>query len=363
MSVAVTLRLVGSPASCKRAPRASSPSLAAAIGASSAVTHYAVPIADPMKPSRHLPVVLFSRKVLLCGLLSLGGCRATLFAGLNSTNQHRGIEQQRHIVFDAAHHLGLDVYLPDRRIQPAPAHAPIVVFFYGGDWTHGKRQWYRFVGTALAARGVITIIPDYCKYPQVIMDGFMHDGARAVAWAQAHAAELGGDPNSIFVMGHSAGGQIAALLATDPEWLKPYGMQPNDLAGFIGLAGVYDFMPIPADEKDMLGTFGRTPAEQARAQPVLFVRGHEPPMLLLQGTSDHEVDPSNALSLDKAMLARHEDVTLKLYPGIGHSPLLFAMSRPLHDHAPTLADILRFIHDHASAEGRDPPQVDPDKHS
>jgi acetyl esterase/lipase len=326
-----------------------------------------VPIADPMKPSRHLPTVLFSRRVLicllLCGTLLLGGCQATLFAGLNSTDQHHGIEQQRNIVFDATHDLALDVYLPANTGHLTNAHASMVVFFYGGDWTHGKRQWYRFVGTALAARGVIVVIPDYRKYPQVRMDGFMQDGARAVAWAHQHAVALGSDPQEIFVMGHSAGGQIAALLATDPRWLSPYGMKPHDLAGFIGLAGVYDFMPIPAYEKDMLGTFGRAPADQARAQPVLFVSGREPPMLLLQGTGDHEVDPSNALSLDKAMLARHEDVTLKLYPGIGHSPLLFAMSRPLRDHAPTLADILSFIQDHEPSEDRDPQLVHPGKRS
>jgi len=283
---------------------------------------------------------------LLASLLLLGGCRATLFAGLNSTDQHHGIAQQRNIVFDAPHHLALDVYLPANAGPLTAARAPMVVFFYGGDWTHGKRQWYRFVGTALAAQGILVVIPDYRKYPHVTMDGFMQDGARAVAWAHTHATEMGGDPNSLFVMGHSAGGQIAALLSTDPEWLKPYGMRPRDLAGFIGLAGVYDFMPIPASEKDMLGTFGHTLAEQALAQPVRYVSGHEPPMLLLQGTGDHEVDPSNALSLDKTMLAQHEDVTLKLYPDIGHSPLLFALSRPLRHHAPTLADIVRFIREH-----------------
>jgi acetyl esterase/lipase len=301
-----------------------------------------------MMPRRLIIPGHFYCVLLVACLLLLGGCRATLFAGLNSTDQHRAIDEQRGIVFDARHALALDVYKP-AGVMPSTSRAPLVVFFYGGDWTHGKRQWYRFVGTSLAAHGVIVVIPDYRKYPQVTMDGFMQDGARAVAWAHAHAAQLGGDPRALFVMGHSSGGQIAALLATDPEWLATYGLQPRDLAGFIGLAGVYDFLPIPASEKDMLGTFGHTPAEQRRAQPVLFVRGHEPPMLLLQGTADHEVDPSNAISLDRAMRAEHEDVTLKLYPGVGHSPLLFALSRPLRKHAPTLADILTFIHNHLPA--------------
>lgn len=288
--------------------------------------------------------------LLIAGLLLLGGCRATLFAVLNSTDQRRAVEQQRNIVFEAAHKLSLDVYRPSHVAQLRAGGAPIVVFFYGGDWAYGKREWYRFVGTALAAQGVIVVIPDYRKYPQVAMDGFMRDGARAVAWAHAHAAELGGDPRAIFVMGHSAGGQIAALLATDPQWLAPYDMQPHDLAGFIGLAGCYDFTPIPLKQKDMLGTFGHTLAEQRRAQPVLFVTGHEPPMLLLQGSADREVNPANAISLDQAMRAHGEDVTLKLYPGIGHSPLLFALSRPLRKHAPTLDDVLHFIRNHVPAD-------------
>jgi len=246
------------------------------------------------QPRYHFEICHLRACLLLVALLMLGGCRATLFAGLNSTDQHRGIKQRRNIVFDAAHDLDLDVYLPEHQPPSSSGSLPIVVFFYGGDWTHGKRQWYRFVGTSLAAQGVITVIPDYRKYPQVKMEGFMQ-------------------------------------------------------AGFIGLAGVYDFVPIPAFEKDMLGTFGHQPAEQRLAEPVAFVSGHEPPMLLLQGTADHEVDPSNAVSLDKAMQAEHEDVTLKLYPGVSHSPLLFAMSRPLRGHAPTLADILRFIRSHQSA--------------
>ena len=264
-----------------------------------------------------------------------------LFAGLNITDEHRGIEVERHVVFDVQHHLALDVYRP-----ASVLHAPIVVFFYGGDWMRGKRQWYRFTGAALAARGVIVVIPDYRKYPSVKMDGFMQDAAHAVAWTHAHAGQIGGDPQDIFVMGHSAGGQIAALLATDPGWLEADGMQPRDLAGFIGLAGVYDFVPIAAREKDMIGMFGKTSDEQRHAQPVSFVHGAEPPMLLLHGTADHEVDPSNSKSLVQAMQAQHEDVTLKLYPHIGHADLLFSMSRPLRGHAPTLDDVLTFIFAH-----------------
>jgi acetyl esterase/lipase len=281
--------------------------------------------------------------VAVAGLASLlGGCHAALFAGLNTTDARAGIVTRRSVPFDAQHQLKLDIYRPENA-----AHAPIVVFFYGGSWTHGERGWYRFVGTALAAHGVVTVIPDYRKYPQVKLDGFMQDAAKAVAWVHQHAGEFGGAADEMFVMGHSAGGQIGALLMTDPSWLAPYDLRPADVAGFIGLAGCYDFMPIPANEKDMLGAFGRDAASQARAQPVRFVSGHEPPMLLLQGEADHEVDPSNATSLARALQARHDEVTLRLYPGVSHNALVFALSRPLHGDAPTLDDVLRFIRAHA----------------
>jgi acetyl esterase/lipase len=278
---------------------------------------------------------------LCTGLIS--GCQSALFASLNATP--RGdVEQRRGLVFDARHDLALDVY------RPADAqHAPIVVFFYGGSWTHGERAWYRFVGTALAERGVITVIPDYRKVPDVALDGFMHDAALAVAWTHRHAGEFGGDADDVFVMGHSSGGHIAGLLATDPQWLAAYGMQPRELAGFIGLAGVYTVLPDDADDDDMLAVFGSEPAQQRIAQPVSHVSGDEPPMLLLHGSADHEVDPANSRALADAMQAHGEDAQLKSYAGVGHSKLLFSMSHPLRSRAPTLSDVLDFVHAHPHA--------------
>lgn len=277
----------------------------------------------------------------LAAVLVLGGCRTMLFDAINSTDQHKDIEVERSVPFAPAQHLSLDVYLPAHAQR-----APVVVFFYGGDWTHGKRQWYRFVGTALAAKGVITVIPDYRKYPQVGLDGFMQDAVHAVAWARRHAASLGGDPQSLFVMGHSSGGQIAGLLATDPSWLVADGMSLHDLAGFIGLAGVYDFVPLPRKEVGMRHLFGAQASQQRRADPMTFVRRGDPPMLLLQGTADREVRAAGSVALARKARTMHDDAEAKLYPGVGHMDLILALSRPMRDHAPTLGDVLTFIHAH-----------------
>jgi len=273
--------------------------------------------------------------LLLFALLALAGCQATFFAAVNAQQPSKGVVAHRDNVYDTAHRVSLDVYAPANA-----NHAPVVVFFYGGSWKNGKRQWYRWVGDALAARGVVAVIADYRLWPAVRMDGFLHDGAEAVRWARDHATEFGGDPSHLFVMGHSAGGHIAAMLATDKQWLASVGMKPRDLSGWIGVAGAYDFLPL--DDPDFIDMFGHSPEEQARSQPINFVDGDEPPALLLQGEADTIVFPSEAISMEGHYRQAGESVELKLYPKLGHEGLLFALG-PLRGRVPAMDDVMAFI--------------------
>ncbi len=274
---------------------------------------------------------------LLCAacLFALVGCADMFFAAIDSATDTHNVIERHGIVFDAGHALSLDAYMPKNA-----ANAPIVVFFYGGSWEDGKRRWYRYVGDALASHGVVTFIPDYRKFPDVHFPAFMHDGANAVAWAHAHATEFGGDPRRLFVMGHSSGGQIAALLAADKRYLNAVGMQPRDLAGMIGVAGAYAFLPFVDDEPEI---FGNTAKGRYDSQPVNFVDGDEPPMLLLQGTDDDDVPPSNAEAMAERVQAMGGIAVLKLYPDVGHSAIMLAFARGHHGRAPSLADTLTFI--------------------
>lgn len=270
--------------------------------------------------------------------LLLSACQAGLFHALNATSGDSGLSVHPDIVFDPELHLALDIY------APRGAHdLPVVVFFYGGSWQDGERQWYRWMGETLARHGLVVVIPDYRKYPQVRMAGFMSDASHAVAWVHAHATDYGGDPRALFLMGHSAGAHMAALLATDGRWLEHVGLRPDRLAGFIGLAGPYDFLPLT--EPAYIGMFGASPQAQARSQPVNFVDGDEPPMLLLQGMADHYVAPKNACALASRMRAQGEPVEVRLYPGMGHIRLLLSFSYPLRNSSTALEDTLRFIHE------------------
>lgn len=237
------------------------------------------------------------------------------------------------IAFDPQHALSLDVHRPAATNRKATT----VVFFYGGSWRNNTRQDYRFVGQSLARAGFLVIVPDYRKAPQVVFPAFIEDSARAVAWAKRHAAEYGGDPSRIFLVGHSSGAHMAAMLGTDGRFLHAVGMQPYDLAGIVGLAGPYDFLPLT--DPDIKQAFGPESGWSA-SQPVNFVDGDEPPFLLLQGTADKLVWPRNAPRLAARLRAANEPVEVRMLEGTGHAGLLVDL---LRDASPVRQDVLRYL--------------------
>lgn len=278
----------------------------------------------------------YARVALLLSVAAVAGCSSILFAGLNGLSAGADLAESRGIVFDRNLDLKLDIYRPKDA-----SNAPVVVFYYGGRWEFGKRENYRWFGEALARHGFVAILPDYRKYPQVKFDGFMTDAANALAWSFEHAAEYGGDPDELFVMGHSAGAHLALMLASNAKWMAPHQIKPTQIAGAVGLAGPYNFLPLTED--DMIGMFGSTPEEQARSQPINFVDGDEPPMLLLHGADDTTVWPKNSTTLAQAVNAKGGHAQVIIYPGVTHSGILLSVSPTFRGKATALDDSVRFM--------------------
>jgi acetyl esterase/lipase len=231
----------------------------------------------------------------------------------------------------------LDVYQP-RHATPGE---PIAVFFYGGSWQSGDKGFYRFVGAELAARGIVAVIPDYRLYPEVRYPEFLRDNAAAVAYVKQHAAEWGANPSRLFLVGHSAGAYNAVMLGVDRRWLAERGLDPRaDIAGVIGLAGPYDFLPLQDAKLKII--FG--PEEQRRdTQPIAHVDGRAPPMLLLAGAGDGTVDPGNSTRMAAAVEERGGQVEASIYPGVGHVGLITSILGPFRHRAPVLAAVVDFI--------------------
>jgi acetyl esterase/lipase len=231
----------------------------------------------------------------------------------------------------------LDLFQPQGTLDGVP----MVVFFYGGSWSRGDRADYRFVGEALASNGICALVADYRLSPQVRYPGFLADCALAVRWAFEHAGELGADPQGVYVMGHSAGAYNAAMLALDRRWLAAVRLSPQRLAGWIGLAGPYDFLPIRNPDAQVAFGWPATPSE---TQPIAHVSGSAPRALLLAASQDDSVDPQRStVGLGRRLRAAGAPVQWRLFDHVSHMTLVAAMARPLSWLAPVLPEVLAFI--------------------
>ncbi len=261
---------------------------------------------------------------------------------LNATVSRSGVIISRNIAYGAGPRQRLDVYRPVNAKD-----LPTVVFFYGGSWRGGSKSMYPFVAATMARAGAVVIVPDYRIYPQVTYPDFLRDCAASVAWAQAHGPEFGGQTR-VFLMGHSAGAYNAAMLGLDTAWLREAGADSASIAGVIGLAGPYDFLPIT--DPEIIPIF---PAADASTQPITYVGQRKPPLLLLTGTDDSEVRPRNTKALAAATTRVGGSADARYYSGLGHIGLIISIAPVFQWRAPVLRDVMSFVNTHTSSQPTD----------
>jgi acetyl esterase/lipase len=223
----------------------------------------------------------------------------------------------------------LDIYVPEGE---ASTPYPVLVFFHGGAWRDGEREGYGFLGRAFAARGLVTVVADYRKAPKHLFPAFVEDTASAIAWVNANIGKHKGDPERLYIMGHSAGAHLVTMVALDPQWLAAKGLETSAIKGVVGLAGGYDFLPLTTDSsKIALGQWPRL----EETQPITYARAGAPRLLLMTGDADTVVQTR------KNELGGQSD--LKIYPGIDHAEIVMAIARPFRKKAPVIADVTAFI--------------------
>ncbi|RED12137.1 alpha/beta hydrolase [Pontivivens insulae] len=219
-----------------------------------------------------------------------------------------------------------DLYTPD-----APS-GPVVVFLQGGAWAQVEKGYYRFVGVKLAEdHGWTVAIPDYTPGPRDPFPRFVEDAARAIETIRRDVAD--GAP--IWLIGHSAGAHIGALITHDPSYLDAC----EAIAGFVGIAGPYDLDTI--EDWRMPQLF--PPSLRDRAQVINAVEGAAPPTLLLYGQNDDIVDPENIERFEAALRAAGQRVEARIYEDVRHLDILGVIGDRLDSPAPTQADIVRFV--------------------
>lgn len=236
------------------------------------------------------------------------------------------------------HDRGLaDVYLPKRALEGRP----ICVFLYGGSWDSGDRTFYRFVGATFASAGITTVIPDYSVHPAGAWPDFLHDNAAAVRWARDHAEAWGADPERLYLIGQSAGAYNGAMLCLDPRFLGAVNLEPvRDIAGMVGLAGPYDFLPLQSEKlKAVFGEEGQKPEHQ----PINLARADAPPMLLMVGGEDRVIRPGNTRRLAQKIAASGGRAEEHIFPGLDHQGSILAILPLLRKRAPVFEKIMAFM--------------------
>ncbi|MBN2549229.1 MAG: sulfatase-like hydrolase/transferase [Anaerolineales bacterium] len=177
----------------------------------------------------------------------------------------------------------LDIYPP----QEGSQH-PIMIYVHGGGWRRGDKRNVDQKPTAFNATGYLFVSVNYRLLPDAQVTTQAGDVAQAVAYVHQHAEEYGGDPDKIFLMGHSAGAHLVSLVATDPSYLGNAGLSLKNLSGVVALdVAAYD-IPLRMKDKTSLGSniyheaFGSDPEYWVKISPITYIaaEGDIPPFLV-----------------------------------------------------------------------------------
>ena len=217
---------------------------------------------------------------------------------------------------------------------------PVLVFFYGGSWNSGEKDDYAFAAKAYAARGFVVVLPNYRLFPETVYPAMAEDSAAAIAWTYDNIAQHGGDPDKIFVAGHSAGAYNAMITALDRQWLGRLGKDTNIIKGVVGLAGPYDFYPFTSDSSK--NSFGKEKRPEV-TQPITYARGDAPPLWLASGDNDDIVELRNSIALAGKIKELGGIAEVKEYASLDHYEIIMALSRPFRGKALVLDDSVEFM--------------------
>ncbi len=257
----------------------------------------------------------------------------------------------RDVAFHPDLDVRLDVYTPDT----GDAH-PVLIFVHGGNWDAFHKEIFAPVAMKLLPKDLVVVIPDYTLYPRADCEQMTREVAAAISWTLENVERYDGDPGRVVVGGQSAGGHLVGLALMDPRFLEAHDHAASEVYGLVGISGAYDLVAQCDYERAKGGAngtkllrtmLGMTGGEEklAAASPVHYVPNLEPgfpPLALIHGDADQTVPVDVARGFHAALQQVGAQSRLIVYPGRGHSELLFSA---LTEKRPQLvADVVDFVH-------------------
>jgi len=205
----------------------------------------------------------------------------------------------------------LDLYYPDNKER-----FPTVVWFHGGGLSSGNKS----IPAELREQGMAVVAANYRLFPKVKAPVYIEDAAAAVAWVFNHIEEFGGNPDLVFITGHSAGGYLCSMVGLDKRWLMKHEIDANRIAGLIPFSGHTITHFTVRKERGIEGT---QPVVDDLA-PLYHVRKDAPPLLLITGDRELEMMgryEENAYMMRMMKVVGHPDTRLFEMNGYGHNML------------------------------------------
>lgn len=256
---------------------------------------------------------------------------------LNWSASGAGIARSADLAYGLGPRQQLDIYA-----AAESRSAPVILFWHGGSWKNGDKDYYRFVGARLAQEGFVVAIPNYRLAPGDPFPKFMQDAAAAVRWMADHARDFGGDPARMFISGHSAGGHIALILALDDKYLRAVGLTQRSLAGIVSIAGPTGLENLRADGLESVFPIGVPDRDFSPIMLAASMANVAPPFLLISGLDDDVIRASNVARLADTIRADSGRVTVRAYPETGHLGLLLGFSDTFGADGAIVDDIVTF---------------------
>jgi arylformamidase len=166
---------------------------------------------------------------------------------------------------------------------------PVVIFIHGGSWNEGNKNIYGFLGRNFAKKGIVTVIANYTLSPDGSYDTMAKEVAAVIKWTYENIEKHNGNPNQIFLMGHSAGGHLIALVGTNPKYLENTnlikGIILNDAAGLDMNSFLEKYPPTKNRNYDV--TWTKNPENWKDASPIYFLSEKTPPIFMITGTKTY----------------------------------------------------------------------------
>lgn len=279
------------------------------------------------------------RRTIIIGVCLVLGLLGSSLPSTPSESQGSPYEVVKNIVyydgpgFNPKRHI-LDIYMPQ-----GLKNAPVLIFVHGGGWTSGDKGLYWFIGHAFARREITTVVISYRLTPEVMHPGHIEDVARAFAWVYRNISKYGGNPEKIFVTGHSAGGHLTALLALDERYLEAHGLSTDLIRGAIPISGIYNLNTLRGYD----AVFSSDPQKRRDASPVAHVGDKQPPFLIIYAENDFRTADAQAIELFNLLKQHSTKAELLKIPAKDHYTIIISIGQTSD---PTTEAIMKFIRAH-----------------